>query len=132
MQLRSTTRRTHATHSAAQASSEQTSDKIRRLFEWALRKMMHDGFIVLSASTVPRSSTSGAANSDSYRLVTPDYLLGFLRDIIGAVDSQPPPDHHHVLARLRSLDERFRFLNPPVVQDSIAVYLDRYAPIVLD
>lgn len=132
MQSRSTTRRTHSTHSAAQASAEQTADKIRRLFEWALRKMMHDGFIVLNASTGPKSSSSGATNSDSYRLVTPEYLSGFLRDIIGPVDSQPPPDHHHVLARLRFLDERFRFLNPPVVQDSIAVYLDRYAPIVLD
>ncbi|SPO23062.1 uncharacterized protein UTRI_01740 [Ustilago trichophora] len=123
-------------------TSEQHAEKARRLFEWAIRKMMQDGFVTLAKaeqSELLRSSKKDIESSaDRYCLVTPEYLLKPLRTLLGsskAVESPQnaaPDDVDDIIARLRIYDDRFRYINRSLVQDSLALYYARCATIVID
>ncbi|KAJ1028709.1 hypothetical protein NDA16_001875 [Ustilago loliicola] len=122
-------------------TSEQHADKVKRLFECAIRKMMRDGFITLSESDqsgFSASATTGLSDHvESFHLVTPEYLLQPLRNLLGRnIKSTPLEapacDIDDLTTRLRILDDRFRFVNRSLVQDSLDIYNARYAPIVID
>ncbi|SOV04348.1 uncharacterized protein UDID_02356 [Ustilago sp. UG-2017a] len=122
--------------------SEQPADKVKRLFEWAIRKMMRDGFITLSDSEQLGFTASAAVglrshDVESYRLVTPEYLLQPLRKLLGTSTKSKPLedtacDIDDLTTRLRILDDRFRFVSRSIVQESLNMYNARYLPIVID
>ncbi|SPO24767.1 uncharacterized protein UTRI_01740_B [Ustilago trichophora] len=125
-------------------TSEQHAEKARRLFEWAIRKMMQDGFVTLaeadqSESEFPKSSeTDVASSADRYCLVTPEYLLKPLHKLLGSSKAVVSPqnaasnDVDDLIARLRIFDDRFRYINRSLVQDSLSLYYARCTPIVID
>lgn len=122
-------------------STEQQQDKIHRLFEWAIRKMMQDGFITLADedhSKQPRAShENDTDSSETYRLVTAEYLLRPLSLLLGNRLLVSPhdiavQDVDDLLARLRILDDRFRNVDRCLFQDSLALYRVRCTPIVID
>jgi len=145
LQLRASSRTPDKARRISSSGPEHQAEKVRRLFEWAIRKMMQDGFITLADSDHPKHPTMSGAHpstniSDSteqYRLVTPEYLMDPVRKILGIrllqspqIDS--PDDIDHLTARLRLLDDRFRFLNRSIVSDTLTLCRERYAPIVID
>lgn len=140
LQLRQSSRRTGTVKTG---TSEQHAEKVKRLFEWAIRKMMRDGFITLS--DLDQIGTSGRADAgvrsdttaESYRLVTPEYLLPPLRNLLGGSMQATPLqqtayDIDDLTTRLHILDDRFRFVSRSLVQDSLDMYNTRYAPIVIE
>lgn len=141
LQHRHTSRTGDHSNAVSLGTTEQQGEKTRRLFEWAVRKMMQDGFIALAETANledRRASRRGVASTaDSYHLVTPEYLLRPLQKLLGNAVFAFPHDAalHDVEAlatRLRILDDRFRFVDRSLVQDSLALYFTRYAPIVID
>lgn len=131
----------HKPRRTPSSSSEGEAEKVRRLYEWAIRKMMQDGFITVVESEQierpPPSSRSAEANTERYCLVTPQYLLDPIRRIFASRRPTSPPDAGHddvdeIAARLRHLDDRFRYVNRSIVQDTLTLYNSRYAPIVID
>ncbi|SJX61672.1 uncharacterized protein SRS1_12656 [Sporisorium reilianum f. sp. reilianum] len=133
---------TSHTRTASLDTAEQQPEKVRRLFEWAIRKMMHDGFIILAESDDSRLLTAtrktDPGSTDVYRLVTPEYLLHPLNKLLGNSHGFASPrdpashDPDELAARLRILDDRFRNISSSLVQDSLALYYARRAPIVID
>uniref|UniRef100_V5EY47 CST complex subunit STN1 n=1 Tax=Kalmanozyma brasiliensis (strain GHG001) TaxID=1365824 RepID=V5EY47_KALBG len=141
LQHRHTSRSGDSSNGVSLGTTEQQAEKVRRLFEWAVRKMMQDGFIALADIGDPgdrRASKKGVASTaDSYRLVTPEYLLRPLQKLLGTTLFVSPQDAASqdvdaLATRLRILDDRFRFVDRSLVQDSLALYFTRYAPIVID
>ncbi|SNX83311.1 uncharacterized protein MEPE_02018 [Melanopsichium pennsylvanicum] len=119
---------------------EHPSEKVRRLFEWAIRKMVQDGFITLSDADRPRqpfSRDSALSDADWYCLITPEYLLKPMRKVLGSKTTASTHgaalhDVDDLTARLRNLDDRFRFVNCSLVQDSLALYTAHRDPIEID
>lgn len=141
LQCRLASRSADTSRTASFDTSEQHSEKVRRLFEWAIRKMMQDGFITLAETDDSRllkpNQTTDASSTDVYRLVTPEYLLAPLNKLIGNSGSASPcnaaaHDAEELTVRLRVLDDRFRNIHSSLVQDSLALYHARRAPIVID
>lgn len=141
LQLRASSRTVDKARRISSSGSEHQAEKVRRLFEWAMRKMMQDGFVTLADSDQPKhlslSETNTSDSTEQYRLVTPEYLLDPVRRVLGSRLLQSPqidsPDHiDHLTARLRLLDDRFRFLNRSIVSDTLTLCRERYAPIVID
>ncbi|CDS00569.1 hypothetical protein, partial [Sporisorium scitamineum] len=119
-------------------TAEQHPKKIRRLFEWAIRKMMQDGFITLAerddSSLLRANRGADPSSTDAYRLVTPEYLLRPLRKLLGTNGFASPNnaashDTEELTARLRILDDRFRNIDRSLVQESLALYYARRAPL---
>ena len=50
----------------------------------------------------------------------------------GSYDVGHTDDIDHLTARLRMLDDRFRFVNRSIVRDSLALHYSRCTPIVID
>lgn len=136
-----------ASHSVASSRSvsldttEQQLDKVCRLFEWAIRKMMHDGFITLADIDNSQQSISSRkgdrGSSEKYRLVTPEFLLRPLQTLLGNKVITSPHDAvsqdvDDLTTRLRILDDRFRNVDRCLVQDSLILYRARCTPIVID
>lgn len=130
-----------AMHGITLGTGEQQLDKVHRLFEWAVRKMMQDGFVTLAdANCSERSRTSRNSNDGSremYRLVTPEFLLRPLQTLLGnktltSLDDAAVQDVDQLATRLRILDDRFRNVDRCLIQDSLALYLARCYPIVID
>jgi hypothetical protein len=108
-------------------STERQTDKVDRLFEWVLKKLMEDGLIVIAD---PKDSYLQFAKSESrhlgakferhvYTLVTAEYLSKYIREVAdpqGYAEGTNSVDH--LQSRLRMLDERFRFLSREIVQDA--------------
>ncbi|GAC96392.1 hypothetical protein PHSY_003972 [Pseudozyma hubeiensis SY62] len=141
LQHRLASRSNGAMHSINSGTSEQQLDKIHRLFEWAVRKMMQDGFVTLAdANCSERSGTfrhSNDGSCETYRLVTPEYLLRPLQTLLGNKTFMSPDDAaiqdvEQLATRLRILDDRFRNVDRCLVQDSLALYRARCTPIVID
>lgn len=128
-------------HDVSVDTTEQQPEKVRRLFDWAMRKMMRDGYITLADSNDSKSGRA-SRNSDPnapdlYHLATPEYLLRPLKKLLGnavfaSSHDSALPDVDALTARLRILDDRFRFVDRSLVQDSLALYHTRFAPIVID
>ncbi len=127
--------------SSSRDTREQHQDKVRRLFEWAIRKMMQDGFLSLSEPDRRRpASMSGPISSPAaewYQLVTPEFLVKPLSRLLrsgqtGTTAVQDDVDVDHLTARLRILDDRFRYVSRSLVRDGLALYNARNAPIVID
>ncbi|KAJ9478321.1 hypothetical protein PHBOTO_001907 [Pseudozyma hubeiensis] len=141
LQHRLASRSDVARHGMTLGTGEQQLDKVHRLFEWAVRKMMQDGFVTLAdANCSERSRTSRNSNDGScemYRLVTPEFLLRPLQTLLGNKTLTSPNDAavqdvDQLATRLRILDDRFRNVDRCLIQDSLALYRARCTPIVID
>lgn len=141
LQRRLASRSADASCSTSLNTTEQHPEKIRRLFEWAIRKMMQDGFVTLAeiddSKALKAARKKDTTSTDVYRLVTPEYLLHPLKKLLGnSVSTLPCNAASHnaeeLAARLRILDDRFRNITCSLVQDSLALYYARRAPIVID
>ena len=141
LQSRLASRSADTSRRLARDTSEQHTEKARRLFESATRKMMQDGFVTLAEVDQLKHfhapTSSMARSADRYCLVTPEYLLRPLRKMLGNEASASPQnvgpdDIDHLTARLRMLDDRFRFVNRSIVRDSLALHYSRCTPIVID
>lgn len=141
LQQRRSSRSGDRLHDVSVDTTEQQPEKVRRLFDWAMRKMMQDGYITLADSNDSKpgraSRNSDASAADLYHLATPEYLLRPLNKLLGntvfaSSHDSVLPDVDALTARLRILDDRFRFVDRSLVQDSLALYHTRFAPIVID
>ena len=138
LQRRQISQSADISHRIIKDSSEQEAQKVRRLFEWAVRKMMQDGFITLGEADHPKPLSDLPKRSPGcvewYRLVTPEYLLKPLRMLLGSrsCSSSESDDIDVLTARLRCLDDRFRFVNRTLVQDSLALCRANREPIVIE
>lgn len=145
LQHRSASRSAGHSRQLAKGTSEQHAEKSKRLFEWAVRKMMHDGFIALAETTpsltldapAPGTHEEAEVGADRYCLVTAEYLLKPLRLLLGSnvaasAHSAGSEDIDDLTARLRILDDRFRFVDRSMVQESLALLSAHRAPIVID
>lgn len=91
----------------------------RSLFEAAVRTMMQEGYILLA----PQIDHPSRERQDSYIKASPEYLQEFVQQVAGptlrrwrSMNTSSIIDG--ILARLRILDDRFRYLNRETISDT--------------
>ncbi|KAN0063279.1 hypothetical protein ACQY0O_004443 [Thecaphora frezii] len=121
---------------ASSLSSESVADKVQRLFQWCIRQMMTDGFIMLAGAVcgpepsevidlteLPPSSGGGIVHKkdeETYRVVTSEVLAEPILAVLRRSRSQREAlDTDGVLGRLARMDDSFSSLTTEAAESAL-------------